>query len=201
MTVIVRSESEMYELDARSALQEFSLNRNFLAHIQLARDPFETTMTVEEIVELRAKDTFLYEVLFPKGTSEDEQRDVLREVFTVGAALMSEVEIETGTDLRGRSVEMTGESKKVFDTKIEIALSSFSGVASLRAFALLCGYTAEDVTSLSQDGLAMVSAFVAKFKTHQLRWDILLKCVIADIDPALFTDVMNGRGGLFSASM
>jgi hypothetical protein len=198
MTTTARREADRYEQEARFALREFSRERNIMIHLQLARDYSQSKRM--EAIDFSAKSTFVQEALFPESASKDEMYMTLREAYMVGTILKTDVERAAEVWLSRWSNQGTGEKEEVFAAKIEAAASSFSGVTSLKALALMCGYSVEEVTSLSQEEVTEMCAFVAKFDA-QLPWAVLVENIKADIDPSLFTSVLNNRDGLLAMAL
>ena len=193
-----RNESEMYELEARSALLNFQRNRNATVHLALARNHSKEKR--EHSIEHYSSLTILQRVLFPAFASEEERLKMLHDAYTVGTCLMTDVERAAGETLEGLPHEYTGEDEEVFDTKLEAAASSFYGIASLQALALMCGYSVKEVTSLSHDEVLAAFSLCVKFEA-QLPWSYLVECVKADIDPSLFTSLLNSRDGLLAMAL
>ena len=185
----------------RHGLRSFQSKRNITVHFRLLIN--SSAVDVMSSVNHYSEVTTLQGALFSVFIKEAEREEILREAYIVGTSLMTDVERATD-NVSGQLYEYTGESKAVLESKVKAAMTSFEGVASLQALALMCGYSVEEVTSLDADEVAAACAFVAKFREElfdtQLSFTGLMECMKADIDPSLLSDFLGGSHRLLAAS-
>jgi hypothetical protein len=187
--------------DIRHGLTVFQERRNTVVHFRLLMS--SSASEVMDSVNHHSEVTTLQGALFSVFINEAERKEILREAYMVGTSLMTDVECAT-EELEGHRYVYTGESKAVLESKVKAAATSFEGVASLQALALMCGYSVDEVTSLNADEVAEAFTFVAKFWVmlfeKQLSWTDLMEFMRIDIDPSLVNDFLGGHDDYPSVS-
>jgi hypothetical protein len=132
-----------------------------------------------------------YNNLFPAGVSNDERFAKLREVYDVAISLRTDVETVEAEDARimagdffKEGLTTTGENGVVVESKIDAVVIRCDGVFALEAFALLCGYSIDEVMGVTDAVMHEAYEFVSRCGV-QLPWAVLMECLSNDIDPSL----------------